>query len=957
MGTTRSTLAVIAVVLAFGRTAAATTADDICPPAADPCQLATQVDITTGSTLDFGTRAFEILPGGRLAVTDTLLVVNAGSVRIREQAQLVADSVVNGGVIQVNTTGNIRVDAGAVPGRVDAVWGDVELLAGGDVEILGALFGKGDTVDPDGGTYLITADGSVTLSGEVHLRSSTDGLGGTLEIEAGGDVVVTSPVLDVSGADGGEVDITSNDGNVSISSALDLDAGGLFGDGGSLQVFAQGSVSVGGSISGTGAGNTDDGGGIGAEIAITAVTGGITFSAPTDVSGAPPDGSGGDVEFIAGGNVVQTGSLFSQAVGIDGCGGSVVVSAGGNLGLGTVRVDGNSCGGGTVFASADGDATLSGDLIANGDIDGGGGTIEISAANVTLTGRLRANDVYDGFLGGSIALSGCSVNVGSQAEMQAKGQGGSNTIRAGGQMTVAGEVTATNGTNVFRYRNAAMPPIIPSPGKISPAPSLVVDPTLPPCAITTATCGDGTRAATEECDDGNTTACDGCSAVCRVEVCGNGRIECSEECDLGAANGAPGSPCDASCRVVTAAGITSIPGRHTGPSGCLAEWVLQGTTGDQDGVFPSNTQHCVDGDPACDTDGASDGVCTLAVAVCLAADDPRLPNCQPQAIKQVNLRRPSRTRPDDATDTANANALIDVLLPLGAQFLAGNEELQTAPPNPLRDNCSAAAAFRVPHPAAGAASRQLRIGAFDTTRHRLKTNTLTLVCDPNPAVCGNGAIELGEQCDDGNTTGCDGCSATCRPEGCGDGVVNCGEQCDDGPLNGTEGDPCTATCSEAAPDLRIPGGGSKKYTCAYEWAMAIGTPKLDRKGVPKPTQVCVDNDPTCDFDPAVGSCRFHVWPCMGGADARINCLASTVTRVDLLRPTAKQTGFDAAARTTMLAALADLGLPAGPDEVCSDRIDLVVPAGRKRLTVKTGALREDGKNDRDALRLQCAVPK
>jgi cysteine-rich repeat protein len=958
MRTTLSALAIGVVVAVSARIALATTADDICPPAADPCQLATPVEVTTNSTLDFGSRAFEILPGGRLTVTDRLLTVNAGSVRIREQAQLVANSVLTGAIVEVDTIGDIRVDTGAVPGRIDATWGDVELTAGGNVEIAGMIFGKGTTFVPDGGSVVVTADGTIALTGEVNMRAETDGEGGTLDVEATGDVLVTNPSLDVSGSDGGEVDLTSDTGNVSLTTALDLDAGGLYGDGGSLEIFAEGGVSVGGSISGTAAGNIDDGGGIGAEISITAVTGAVTYSAATDVSGAPPDGGGGDVELIAGGNIVQSGNIFSQAVGIDGCGGNLVASAGGSLSLGTVRVDGNSCGGGTIFAEANGNVTLGGDLIANGDIDGGGGAIDVSGADVTVLGRVLANDIYDGFLGGTVDLAGCNVNVTSQAELQAKGAGGTNTIRASGQMTVAGDLTATNGSNVLRYRSAGVPPVIAGSASISPAPSLVLDPSLPACAVSVAVCGDGTRQAGEECDDGNTTACDGCSAVCRIESCGNGRIECDEECDLGPANGAPGSPCDASCRVVTAAGVTTIPGKHKGPAGCLVEWVLQGTTGDPEGAFPSSTQSCIDGDPACDTDGASDGVCSFAVAACLASDDPRLPACQPQAVKQVNLRRPSLTRPVDATDSANVAALLDVLLPLNVRLLAGNQELQTADPNPLRDNCSAAATFRVPHPEGTAASRQLRIGAFDTTRHRLKTNKVTLVCEPNTAVCGNGAVELGELCDDGNTTGCDGCSATCQPEGCGDGVVNCGEQCDDGPLNGTEGDPCTAACTEVPPALRIPGGGSKKYTCAFEWAMAIGTPKLNRKGVPKPTQACVDNDPTCDFDPAVGSCRFHIWPCMGGADDRISCLATTVTRVDLLRPTVKQTGAaDVAARQVLLAALGQLGFPAGPEETCGPRIDLDVPAGRKRLTVKTGAVRIDGKTDRDALKLQCAVPK
>jgi cysteine-rich repeat protein len=35
---------------------------------------------------------------------------------------------------------------------------------------------------------------------------------------------------------------------------------------------------------------------------------------------------------------------------------------------------------------------------------------------------------------------------------------------------------------------------------------------------------------------------------------------------------------------------------------------------------------------------------------------------------------------------------------------------------------------------------------------------------PPPPVCGNGVVETGEQCDDGNTTSGDGCSSTCTIE-------------------------------------------------------------------------------------------------------------------------------------------------------------------------------------------------
>ena len=86
-------------------------------------------------------------------------------------------------------------------------------------------------------------------------------------------------------------------------------------------------------------------------------------------------------------------------------------------------------------------------------------------------------------------------------------------------------------------------------------------------------------------------------------------------------------------------------------------------------------------------------------------------------------------------------------------------------------------------------------------------------CQPNcieasPAICGNGVIEPGETCDDGNTSDGDGCSSTCQIEQgwacptpgqlcmklqiCGNGKIDPGEQCDDG--NTMSGDGCSSTC-------------------------------------------------------------------------------------------------------------------------------------------------------------------
>jgi fibro-slime domain-containing protein len=84
---------------------------------------------------------------------------------------------------------------------------------------------------------------------------------------------------------------------------------------------------------------------------------------------------------------------------------------------------------------------------------------------------------------------------------------------------------------------------------------------------------------------------------------------------------------------------------------------------------------------------------------------------------------------------------------------------------------------------------------------------------PPSSICGNGIIEFGENCDDGNIVSGDGCSSGCVIEAhytckvasstaksvcvhdvvCGDGIIEGAEACDDGNTN--SGDGCSATCT------------------------------------------------------------------------------------------------------------------------------------------------------------------
>ncbi|MFN2426938.1 MAG: DUF4215 domain-containing protein [Candidatus Binatia bacterium] len=67
----------------------------------------------------------------------------------------------------------------------------------------------------------------------------------------------------------------------------------------------------------------------------------------------------------------------------------------------------------------------------------------------------------------------------------------------------------------------------------------------------------------------------------------------------------------------------------------------------------------------------------------------------------------------------------------------------------------------------------------------------TLMVAAADATCGDGVLEIGESCDDGDVDNDDGCDSNCTPSGCGNGIVNPGEECDD-----DNADACTAGCKE-----------------------------------------------------------------------------------------------------------------------------------------------------------------
>jgi cysteine-rich repeat protein len=123
-------------------------------------------------------------------------------------------------------------------------------------------------------------------------------------------------------------------------------------------------------------------------------------------------------------------------------------------------------------------------------------------------------------------------------------------------------------------------------------------------------------------------------------------------------------------------------------------------------------------------------------------------------------------------------------------------------------------------------------------------------CDNNCTFpgCGNNIVDPGEQCDDGNMIAGDGCSPKCENEVCGNGELDPGEQCDDGPTGSSS---CTPPC---------PGGGS---SCTPAPCTLIPPPNCGN-GTLDPGEQCDDGNKTdCD-----GCSKFCLIEC---GDGKISC--------------------------------------------------------------------------------------
>ncbi len=224
----------------------------------------------------------------------------------------------------------------------------------------------------------------------------------------------------------------------------------------------------------------------------------------------------------------------------------------------------------------------------------------------------------------------------------------------------------------------------------------------------------------------------------------------------------------------------------------------------------------------------------------------------------------------------------------------------------------------------------------------------TDTCDP-AAGCVHVAVNEGTACDDGNacTTG-DVCGGgVCGGfSGCGDGGLDpaC-EECDDGNVSGADG--CSAACRH---DAIL--GGTGRRECLVRFALE--RPVRDTDGAVAGVQECRDDDPACDADATPGSCRFDVAVCLGVADPRLpECAGEPTPSASVLKPgrTGKAKDTRGALDAGIAAAIVPGCSPAVAVDVPLRGRDAAVRAGKMRLVVRAKA--PGAGRDRDTLKLRC----
>ena len=397
---------------------------------------------------------------------------------------------VSGGRIDVKGTAAIDVSGGSAGGTVEIGGGYQGASMGtGLRNAQDTLVQRGATISADavkhgdGGTAIVWADGATGYRGSISARGGAlRGNGGTAEV-SGKQALGFNGVVDLSAPSGksGSLFLDPDEVVIDDPGADDAELGDqeiLFADGGPIFTISPSALAASVNTANTTvqANNTitqnagavvDLSGGAANSLTLATTTGDITLN-DTFV------GSGGDLNFTAGGSVNVSGALSNAGninatasadvnVGADittTAGGNIALTADSPLLLGNINANGN------LIANSGGAITQTADAGVGNNIDvtgtsmltaGAGSDVTLTAASNDFTGAVSASgaaiqltDINAIILGDIDASNTLTVNAGNAIDQTiGGGVGDAIDVTGAAEFTAVNDITLTNAENVF----------------------------------------------------------------------------------------------------------------------------------------------------------------------------------------------------------------------------------------------------------------------------------------------------------------------------------------------------------------------------------------------------------------------------------------------------------------------------------------------------------------------------
>ncbi len=286
---------------------------------------------------------------------------------------------------------------------------------------------------------------------------------------------------------------------------------------------------------------------------------------------------------------------------------------------------------------------------------------------------------------------------------------------------------------------------------------------------TVSACGNDVTAPNEGCDDGNLNDDDGCDSNCTITACGNGIQTSGEICDDG--NDVNGDSCDSNC---------TLPACGNGATAPPLEECDDGNSDDLDGCSaqcfaePFEIEPNEDGSPSVggtdvngndfgtahpDANGAYTRTVRIRARLSPVGDE--------DVYKFTNTTSSIQTLKIDIWNPAlglnvPCGASIDTALHLRSD--AGTSLTSNDDRDGATDFCSSLVYGLMPG--------QTVYAHVSDLGDNSPVSAYVLEADFRSVICGDGVVGPAEQCDDGNTTNGDGCSAQCQIEITGEAEPN-----------------------------------------------------------------------------------------------------------------------------------------------------------------------------------------